>query len=91
MEDELLLTDINGKDTKMAVGDLEGHKLPSIFSYRQAYFLGAKAQLAKAKPIIEGRILNLLIEGDILCSEESTKKTNCPACKRFWQTLRGKK
>jgi len=40
-----LLTDINGKDTEKAETDLKRHNLSSLFSYRQAYFVGAKAQL----------------------------------------------
>lgn len=39
------LTDIGGRDTSKA--DLDDHNLPSIFSYRQAYFVGAEAQLKK--------------------------------------------
>jgi len=43
-ESSRLLTDVNGKDTAKAMADLEAHKLPVLFSYRQAYFVGAKAQ-----------------------------------------------
>jgi hypothetical protein len=42
-----LLTDINGRDTKQAEKDLVAHKLPTLFSYRQAYFVGCQAQLQK--------------------------------------------
>lgn len=39
-----LLTDVGSKDTQRAMKDLEAHNLSTLFSYRQAYFLGAKAQ-----------------------------------------------
>jgi len=42
-----LLTDINGKDSKQAEKDLAGHNLSTLFSYRQAYFVGCQAQLQK--------------------------------------------
>lgn len=38
-----VLSDVGGKDTQRAVDDLKKHKLPSLFSYRQAYFVGAQA------------------------------------------------
>ena len=44
MDKRFLLTDTNGRDTAKAVKDLEAAKLPALFSYRQAYFVGAKAQ-----------------------------------------------
>ena len=44
MDKRFLSTDINGRDTAKAVKDLEAAKLPALFSYRQAYFVGTEAQ-----------------------------------------------
>jgi hypothetical protein len=47
-----LLTDINGKDSKQAEADLASHKLSTLFSYRQAYFVGCNSQLQKILKIL---------------------------------------
>jgi len=41
---ETVMADMGGSDTQKAIDDLAKHKLPTLFSHRQAYFVGAKAQ-----------------------------------------------
>ena len=68
-----LLNDGNGKDTDKAITDLEEYKLQTLFSYRQAYFVGAKAQR------------QLCIEwGEEDCSVHLTHVTRaeCPLCRK---------
>lgn len=48
-DDVGLLTDEGGKDTERAVADLEQAGLSSLFSYRHAYFAGAKAQQGRTR------------------------------------------
>ena len=54
--EELLLSDVNGKDIPQITHDLEEAHLSSLFSYRQAYCVGAKAELSHFKPIVEARV-----------------------------------
>ena len=53
MLEKYRLTDKNGKDTRKAMVDLKEHQLSDLFSYRQAYFVGAEAQLEALQPAIE--------------------------------------
>jgi len=37
------------------------------------------------------RIINILLESDVLCSEEDAGENGCPTCRKFWEALKGGK
>ncbi len=47
------LTEINGKDVPKAVADLKSANMPTLFSYRHAYFIGANAEFENTKQQIK--------------------------------------
>jgi len=47
------LTGFSADDMKEAAEHLESHSLPTLFSYREAYFVGAEAQFSKIMKVLE--------------------------------------
>ncbi len=79
-----ILTDVNGQDTKKAKADLEAAELPSLFSYRQAYFVGCQAQLDQDKADAE-------VEKREIFAEIETKMLHPVQVKGFiWLALKSK-
>jgi protein subunit release factor A len=72
----------------------ETKKLRAIIACKDKDIEKLKADEAKAveqaKQEVARELINLLIDHDILCSEDITIKNNCLACKRVWEVLKSK-